>query len=412
MPINATAPSARSAQNHRFHLLDALRGLLAMLVVYRHSPAYLTAHVPTKNNFLAVDFFFCLSGFVIAYAYEERLRTKLSTGDFMVARLIRFYPTFLVGTLLAFFFALGPEHLFSQPGGHATFLAALPSLFFLPSLPLAPGFLLFSLNMSSWTLLNELVANLGYGLLVRGKRLITPTLILVAIASFYEMVRTPLSLDSGSTWPGVLVGVARMGLSFPIGVFVLRAWRRMPMGGLRRTGGLPTALTIVVLLLTAILVQGPFRDARSYQLLVISLLIPSLIFFGADIQLGKAGSALCGVLGELSYPLYIVHLPLLSPLFGAHVAHFAEHSELLLRFLVPVYIGFLAALSWALRVYIDAPLGSWLTKRYKSYRESRSARRISGRTVEAKQAGAQQLPSTSRGQVREQPSYAAFPQRS
>ena len=375
MPTQTSATST-SAPQHRFHLLDALRGLLAMLVVYKHSPAYLTALLPTENNFLAVDFFFCLSGFVIAYAYEERLRTRLATRDFMAARVIRFYPAYLVGTLLAFFFALGSGHLLAQPGGKTIFLAALPSLLFLPSLPLAPTFLLFSLNMPAWTLLIELVVNLAYGMLVRGKRFANSGLLLLAAASFCELVRTPLPLDSGSTWPGAVVGLARVGLSFPLGVFVLRLWKRMPMGRLRRTGGLPTALTIVMLLLSAVLVPIPTQMARPYQLFVILLVIPGLVFFGADIRLGRVGAALCPILGELSYPLYIIHLPLLSPLFGSHVAHLVQGSGVLHKLLVPTYICFLAALSWALRMYLDVPLGRWTTRRYKSYRQIVPTQRV------------------------------------
>ncbi len=408
-PIVASRPS----QNHRFHLLDALRGLLAVLVVYRHSPAYLTNLVQTKDIFLAVDFFFCLSGFVIAYAYEEKLQSKLGTLDFMVARLIRFYPTFLVGMGLAFAVALGPGHLLSQAGGKRIVEASLPSLIFLPSLPLAAaGFLLFPLNMSAWTLLLELFANLTFGLLVRGKRFVTGAMVLGGLASLGILVFAPNRLDSGSTWGGALVGLARMGLSFPLGVFVLRYWKAAPMGGLRRTGGIRTATAIVLTLLAIILLPTPFSGTRPYQIAMMALVIPSLIFFGADIRLGKVGSKICSVLGDLSYPLYIVHLPLLSPLFGSHIAHLALRSTLLLKFLVPMYILLLASFAWALRVYFDAPLGGWMTRRYKLYSQASAARRnATALPPTLSREPAQESASIAGGKTYEQ-RYAPYPQRS
>ena len=414
MPTSQTITAARPSQSHRFHLLDALRGLLAILVVYRHSPSYLTNLVQTKDIFLAVDFFFCLSGFVIAYAYEEKLRTRLSTLDFMIARVIRFYPTYLVGMALAFGMALGPGHLMSHMGGKHIVEAALPSLMFLPSIPLAAaGFLLFPLNMSAWTLLLELFANFTFGLLVRGKRFVTGAMVVGCMASLGILVFAPARLDSGSTWPGALVGMARMGFSFPLGVFVLRYWKAAPMGKLRRTGGLPTALTVVSLLLAIILVPTPVSGTRPYGIAMMALVIPGLIFFGADIRLGKVGSKVCSILGDLSYPLYIVHLPLLSPLFGSHVGHLAVSSKLLLKFLVPMYILLLSSFAWALRVYFDAPLGGWLTRRYNMYRQASGARRkaLATPVTTSHREQAQDSPTTSGGQNYEQP-YAPYPQRS
>lgn len=380
MPTNQPAPiTAHSTQAHRFHLLDALRGILAVLVVFRHAPSFLTSAVQTKDIFLAVDFFFCLSGFVIAYAYDDRLRTKLRLRDFVVARVIRFYPTFLVGTLLAFAVTLGPDHFLSHPHGGTIVLAALPSLLFLPSLPLASTILLFPLNMSSWTLFLELVVNLAYAVLIRSKVAVKSVLIFVCTASWLVLALTPRALDSGSTWPGFVVGSARMGLSFTLGVFLLNYWKKLPRQGvLRRTRGLPTATLIVVILLAVILVPTPFSGQRAYQLFVMTVVLPALIFFGADIKLGRWGAIACAVLGDLSYPLYIVHYPLLAPLYGSHVTHLAERHHTLIALLVPVYIVSLAALAWALRAYFDAPLGRWLTRRYNGRTRSESKARALG----------------------------------
>src|ERR1039458_3367376 len=78
----------------RFHLLDAMRGIAAILVVLYHIPSIFKHTLDFPNSILAVDFFFCLSGFVIAFSYEQRLRDHLNFRDFMVVRLTRLYPLF------------------------------------------------------------------------------------------------------------------------------------------------------------------------------------------------------------------------------------------------------------------------------------------------------------------------------
>ncbi len=359
-----------SAKYHRFYLLDALRGFLAFLVVFRHVPEYLTSAVQTRDIFLAVDFFFCLSGFVIAFAYEERLRTRLCLRDFIAARLIRFYPMFLIGTVLAFASAVGPGHLLGEPAGRTMALGALPSLLFLPSISAFPRSALFPLNMACWTLLLELLANLAYAALLRGKQAVNSMLALVCIVSWLALVLSSRSLDSGSTWSGVGVGLARMGFSFPIGICIFKLWKRTSFGGFRQQRGLPAAALLLTLLLAVLLLPIPFSGTRAYQIIVMTFVLPGIVLFGADIQLRGTWNKACAALGDLSYPLYVVHLPLLAPLFGSHVARFAHTSGTLVRCLVPVYMLLLAAAAWALERYLDAPSRRWLSRHYNQSMKS------------------------------------------
>ena len=93
-----------------YDLLDGLRGVAALLVVVYHvfegfSFAELTngagdGLIRTFNHgYLAVDFFFMLSGFVISYAYDDRFRS-MSLGSFFKRRLIRLHPMLLIGVLI------------------------------------------------------------------------------------------------------------------------------------------------------------------------------------------------------------------------------------------------------------------------------------------------------------------------
>src|SRR3984957_8947338 len=59
--INIVANSATPPEHHRFHFLDALRGLAAVLVIMRHSPQCYAHSLVTENSFVAVDFFSVLA---------------------------------------------------------------------------------------------------------------------------------------------------------------------------------------------------------------------------------------------------------------------------------------------------------------------------------------------------------------
>jgi peptidoglycan/LPS O-acetylase OafA/YrhL len=82
---------------HQFVLLDGLRGVAALAVVVTHALYFFP---PTPMAYLAVDFFFMLSGFVLAHAYGERLRQGMTAGRFMAIRLIRLYPLYALGSAL------------------------------------------------------------------------------------------------------------------------------------------------------------------------------------------------------------------------------------------------------------------------------------------------------------------------
>src|SRR5580698_7057115 len=146
---NIVANPATPPEHHRFHFLDALRGLAAILVIMRHSPRCYAHSLVTENSFVAVDFFFCLSGFVIAFSYEQRLSTFFTFKNFCVARFIRLYPIAAIGTVV------GAVEIALQMHLHAavnTFILQIAlqtvlGLFVLPS----ARYLLFPLDRVMWT---------------------------------------------------------------------------------------------------------------------------------------------------------------------------------------------------------------------------------------------------------------------
>src|SRR6478609_5352395 len=95
------SPGLLKTKQH-FAILDGLRGVAALGVVVFHFMEWIFPD-PSKNfighGFLAVDFFFCLSGFVIGYAYDDRIQ-EMGRGAFFKARLIRLHPLVVLGSVL------------------------------------------------------------------------------------------------------------------------------------------------------------------------------------------------------------------------------------------------------------------------------------------------------------------------
>src|SRR6187399_1623154 len=95
------SPDVLPSKQH-FEILDGLRGVAALAIVIFHFMEWVFPDA-SKNfighGFLAVDFFFCLSGFVIGYAYDDRIG-KMGVGEFFKSRLIRLHPLVVLGSVL------------------------------------------------------------------------------------------------------------------------------------------------------------------------------------------------------------------------------------------------------------------------------------------------------------------------
>ena len=78
--------SAFADSKPHYVLLDGLRGVAALLVIWYHVfEGFATSPIDQKFNhgYLAVDFFFILSGFVIGYAYDDRWKTTMTQKELL-----------------------------------------------------------------------------------------------------------------------------------------------------------------------------------------------------------------------------------------------------------------------------------------------------------------------------------------
>jgi hypothetical protein len=194
---------------HRFLVLDGLRGIAALVIVVFHTGS--SRFIP--GGYLAVDLFFCLSGFVLAHAYAA---APIGLGAFVKARLIRLYPLYLVGLIIG---------VMVEPVG---LLNTLTGLLFLPAVSeVAQVYRPYPFNVPAWSLLFELVVNLMWFPLRRaGTRGLGAGLVVAAAVAVGAIVVSGKG-DIGSTGPWFFVqGMCRVIFPFFLGVLLHRAWAR------------------------------------------------------------------------------------------------------------------------------------------------------------------------------------------
>lgn len=352
-PTNSTPVRLETRQH--FEILDGLRGVAAFAVLVFHFMEYITPDF--KDNFiahayLAVDFFFCLSGFVIAYAYDGRLE-KLGKMNFFKLRLIRLHPLVIIGSVIGLLaFVFDPfRDLVQVYGSGGTFMLFITSCLMIPY-PVVEEryFNFFNLNAPSWSLFWEYVANIFYALVlikVRNKLLWVLTII-AAILICYEADKSG-SLLGGWGKGNFSAGGIRVFYSFLAGVLVYRSnWLIKSRLGF---------LSLSILLMLAFMVPYSLDPGIVDPLLVLFYL-PLLVALGAGAQLNDGFKKICKFSGDISYPLYMTHYPFLF-VFGSYLA--AEKPAPTEVHMVAIFgIVALIILAYCIMTYVDMPLRKFL----------------------------------------------------
>jgi peptidoglycan/LPS O-acetylase OafA/YrhL len=363
--VNHSIKAPKTIQQHRFHLLDGMRGIAAAMVFFIHAPGALAHCFP--NGYLAVDLFFCLSGFVVAFSYEHRLMQKLSAKDFFVLRLIRFYPLYILGTILL---------LLRAPFNHEelAFIHSSPGYFVLHlllAILALPRFAMHSMNAHlypfnppAWSLLAEMIANIGYALAIRKKVkwILLPSVCMLAFARLLFSVLHDHTLNVTND----LTALARVCFSFPVGVFLYSIYRKS--GNFQRVH---SRIAVAIALLTTILALSFHNPIRTQwlELLVITAVFPSLVYFAANVKVPLSLIWFCVLMGDISYPVYMLQGGMRIP-DTASVSRFGEHHLLLLGLLVFADLLILGIGCWLLNRYYDEPARKKITAWYKARMES------------------------------------------
>lgn len=301
------------ARTVHFHALDALRGLAAVAVVWFHSPLVNGARpaLIAAGN-LYVDFFFILSGFVLAHAYLPRIGAGLGLGRFVLLRLARLWPLHLFMTAVFVAYGLAQDGLDARYGiGDGanpanTGVALLCNLLLIHALGLLDG---LSWNYPSWSISVEFWTGLLFFAFARqgGHRHPMRT-VLVALAGYAALVALTLPQHRGTLLASFDYGIFRCIGGFFGGVAlyqllhrqnrpppVRHAWQLVTLGLvlglLSRADGAPLAEALTILAFYPLI--GTLAMTRGMVSRVLTL--PPLIW-----------------LGRISYAIYLIHALVLS----------------------------------------------------------------------------------------------------
>ena len=363
-----------------YELLDGLRGVAALLVVCYHifegyAFAGGTMIESINHGYLAVDFFFMLSGFVIAYAYDERWNRTLTLKSFFKRRLIRLHPMVVMGTVLGFITYLIQGSV-QWSGEHIAFskvmLSLLCSMLFIPAYPGAGYEVrgngeMFPLNGPGWSLFFEYIGNILYALFIRrlsNKGLGVLVLLLgvawstfaLTDASGYQSIGVGWTLDMTNFFGGLL----RMLFPFTMGMFLMRNFREIPV-----RGAFWICSLVLLLLFIVPFVEGnePVLWNGAYEMFCVILVFPVLILLGASGKTtDKRSTMICKFLGDLSYPLYIVHYPFMYLFYAWLIKNQLFTFSETWYVTIPVVCWNIVLAYVCLKLY-DEPLRRWLAKR-------------------------------------------------
>jgi len=354
-----------------FEVLDGLRGSAALLIVTFHAFNYSFnfqgpwALVP--HAYLAVDFFFALSGFVVAFAYDDRW-PAMSVWQFYRLRLIRLHPLVLLGAtmgLLVYLFDPYAPAIDHTPAPQLA-LVYLMSLLLLPS-PAVGGRPdeTQALNGPAWSLMQEYLGNLAYALVLR--RLRPAALAIVAAVAAVGLAwaaHSTGSLEGGWDYPRIGMAPLRLATSFVLGLWLYRINGRVRFPKL---GLLPlSVLLLVCFQLPAFLPVGASSINGLYDTACVLLLFPLIILCGAHSEVGSGMLGLCRFAGRLSYPLYITHIG-----FVYVLAHYAQAHQPGTPMLVTAILGVMTlsiVVASLVLTRFDEPVRAWLARRYHGAR--------------------------------------------
>lgn len=362
----------------RLHSLDAVRGVAALGVVFWHwqhfffagfeppadfkvasQPLYQLFFLSYRNGYLAVDLFFCLSGFIFYWLYSESIADrKTDAREFFLLRFSRLYPLHLVTLLLVAF----GQYFYTNLHGQGFAFPANDSyhfvlnLFFASSVGLEQG---LSFNSPTWSVSVEVFLYILFFMVCRWSPPRT-RLIVTGVLSVVGILVLPRYLPLG-----------RGLLSFFLGGCLYHLYLPMVNSRMLHRWADRFSLLAVVLWIASIVfaMQDHTLVPRS-PLWMVTYLFPRLVLFPVTIlalalveaQRGELGRRL-SFLGDISYSVYLWHFPL-----QLLCAYWAERSGLGQDYfrsplVLGVFMCYLMIISIISHRYLEMPAQRWLRGR-------------------------------------------------
>jgi peptidoglycan/LPS O-acetylase OafA/YrhL len=370
-PAAAISTDATAPAKSHYVVLDGLRGVASLMVVVFHLFEAYSGGVPQNqiinHGYLAVDFFFLLSGFVVAYAYDDRWG-RMGQWDFYKRRLVRLQPMIIVGGLIGATL-LGLQHfsIFPKLASATTWqvLGVLALGFVMiplrPSAEIRGWGEIYPLNGPQWSLFYEYIANILYavGLRKLSNRALGVLVAVAGLALVHLLTFGPRG-DVIGGWAldadGIRIGLTRVMFPFFAGVLLMRLGQRIKVRG---------AFVVCSLLLVVAFSLPRFGGTERlwlnglYEAACVILLFPLIVAIGAgEKQADGASVRVARFFGDLSYPLYITHYPLIYIYTGWVVDKKIPAAQGALAG-AGVFVGAVAIAYACLKLY-DEPTRRWL----------------------------------------------------
>lgn len=367
----------------RYEILDGLRGVAAVLVVLFHLLETYSggqAHQIINHGYLAVDFFFVLSGFVIGYAYDDRW-DKMTTWGFFKRRLVRLQPLVVMGTVIGacfYFFGQGDGFpLIGNVPGWKILLAFVMGLLMIPcgvGMDIRGWSETNSFNGPNWSLTWEYVANILYALIFRRLSKIALA-ILAAIAAvctldlclnwnIFGLLTDDRAANAYTVIGGwsltpeqIYIALTRLLYPFLIGLLISRVRKFIKLNNAFWWCSLMLAVLFSVPCVGG---EGNILNGV-YNATCILILMPLVVMIGAGSKIkGSSSAKVCTFLGEISYPLYITHYPLMYMQMNWAWSHPEApiHAHIMVSFCCFVLS---IAIAYACLKLYDTPVRKWLT---------------------------------------------------
>lgn len=330
--------------------MEGIRGIAALLVAVRHMKPIMTPFT-SQSSFLAVDIFFMLSGFVLAFSYDQRLRdATLGFFELSVLRVIRIYPLFILGSIIGaivILTSIGPSWNLC--------LLILKTTFLIPSVDGVNQF--YALDYPTWSLFFEMAYSFVYaGILFRlSDKTIAVIAALSAIFFFWGIVKHG-GADIGYQPEYFAYGFARIGYSFSIGILIFR--KRDTLSRLLPRMGNRAVLLIFAATTLALILPVRHQSVSGALFDIVSLCVVFPVIIVAATQAKPSGivEAAALVLGMLSFPLYVFHVPLSA----MTIELFRRFAGVELAALAPwsgvVVLGGICIVSILADRYVDIPI--------------------------------------------------------
>lgn len=359
-----------------YEILDGLRGVAAILVVFFHVLEVFSQGDHTKqfinHGYLAVDFFFMLSGFVISYAYDNAWE-KMSLKDFFIRRLIRLQPMIIIGSIigaLLFYFqhseGMGWGNISSTPIWKLI-LVMLIGMTIIPvgkSLDIRGWGEMHPLNGPSWSLFFEYIANIVYAIFL--KKISKIFLIILVIIAAFITIHFTFTNPNGDLIGGwsidatqLRIGFTRISFPFLSGILLAR---------ISKLKFIKNAFLITSLLLIVVLAMPRFGGHTElwknglYECFSLMIMFPLIIWIGASGKIeNEKVNFVCKFLGDISYPIYITHYPIVY-VYMAWITNGKYALEniwpiSLLTVITSILVAYLSM------KFYDIPIRKWLSKK-------------------------------------------------